>query len=331
MDKKSENDEGNENNSSDFENISINNEGDHESVNGHYQRQQTSQSGVIIAWKDVSVFVPEWTTHLNRKSSGFLRTLPVVKRQRKIILNRLTGHFLSGSLNGLLGPSGAGKTSLLNVLSGSTSSTEGSVLCSSETEVYYISQCLDECIVGELTVGQLLGYAYQFKNSACKGQRSPKMEEHIQATMALLMLPEELLDRPFHRCSGGEQKRVAIAQELMSRGEEVKRGQKRAQKLLFLDEPTTGLDSASAHQVMAHLEQLTRSASQITIVASIHAPSDEVLRLFSKLYVLAKGGVAVYSGPPAAIRATLEGTIEATISTHQPPVEALLRVACDGE
>ncbi len=235
------------------------------------------------------------------------------------------------------------------MLSGTASSslTTGTVYSQPETEVYYIRQQLAECIVGQLTVGQLLHYAYQFKvSSGSRGQRSKsstaKEAEHIRQTMAALMLPEELLTRPFDRCSGGEQKRIAIAQEILDpsveEGNDKKevKGQGRRQKILYLDEPTTGLDSASAAQVMHHLKNLTQKSNfhhhhrRITIVATIHAPSDEVLSLFNHLYVLAKEGVAVYSGPPGGIRSTLEGTIQTTISSQQPPIEALLKVACDG-
>jgi len=152
------------------------------------------------------------------------------------------------------------------------------------------------------------------------GDDSVIMYEHMERILAQLLLPKSILVRPFAVCSGGEQKRVAIAQELMSH---------RAPSLLFVDEPTTGLDSAAALEVVKCLQNLARTFNT-TVVASIHTPNHEIVSLFHKLYVLAKGGLCIYSGPPGSIQQFLESEIQLHIREQQPPVEALLRVACNG-
>lgn len=285
--------------------------------------QKSKEKTISICWHNLTVKV------------GRSVKLPLVKSfSKKSILQSINGHFTTGSLNGLLGPSGAGKTTLLNVLSGSTVNFSGNLqygtpfqqtLKNDEKSLlpvsYYIRQHLHDCIVTELTVGQLLHYAYCFKNDVIGNGENNDAKKHIEATMSALSLPKDLLNRPFKKCSGGEQKRVAIAQELMSLDPPT---------YLFLDEPTTGLDSVSAYEVITCLKGLVVSHPQMTIVASIHAPNDETLNLFDQLYVLAKGGVPVYEGPPDGIRTTIEKVTSLQIHFGEPPIEALLKVACNG-
>lgn len=82
--------------------------------------------------------------------------------------------------------------------------------------------------------------------------------------------------------SGGEKKRVSIALEIVT-----------SPKILFLDEPTTGLDSASAFFVMHTLRQMAQTGK--TVVSSVHQPSGEVYSTFDDLCLLSSGE-AVYFG-----------------------------------
>lgn len=89
------------------------------------------------------------------------------------------------------------------------------------------------------------------------------------------------------------------------------------------------MDSASAAEVVCCLQKLTKMY-QITVIASIHAPNDETLSFFDKLYVLAKGGVCIYSGPPSQIQERLDQA-QYEAFEEQPPIEALVSIACNGE
>lgn len=82
--------------------------------------------------------------------------------------------------------------------------------------------------------------------------------------------------------SGGEKKRLSIALEILVRP-----------RILFLDEPTTGLDSASAFFVVQALKNISRDGR--TVISSIHQPSSEVFALFDDLFLLS-GGETVYFG-----------------------------------
>ncbi|OTF83917.1 hypothetical protein BLA29_011986, partial [Euroglyphus maynei] len=178
-------------------------------------------------------------------------------------------------------------------------------------------------IYGQLSVGEALRYAFLFKN-----RRFSKhlMNKHVQSIIEELMLDPKILTRRFDLCSGGEQKRIAIAQELMSL--------KHQPSFLFVDEPTTGLDSNSALVVMKCLRRLADN-HRMSVTISIHTPNSDILHLFDKLYVLAKGGVCIYAGPPDMLRPILKERFDmdsGCCDDHQedelekPPIEEYLKI-----
>ena len=307
---------------------------------------------ISIACRNVRYEVKQYSRSIMIGNGGVRDSTAEINSHQKPILRRLNGHFWCRSLNGLLGPSGAGKTTFLNALSGKDrsglskdseiymnyivgTSQSGSISSSSSSTICFIGQHVDQSIVPRMSVRDILWYAYRFKNNTKRTwfQKRKKnfnqfsCERHMSQVITELMLDERILDRYFVHCSGGEQKRIAIAQELMSLT---------APQFMFIDEPTTGLDSCAAHQVVKCLKTLTKQY-QITVMASIHLPSQETLNLFDKLFVLAKGGVAIYSGPPNEIRPFLmkQKVLTTTTSSlqqeqEQPPIETLMRIACNG-
>merc|ERR1711959_173277 len=93
---------------------------------------------------------------------------------------------------------------------------------------------------------------------------------------------------------GGEKKRVSVASELLHRP-----------RILFLDEPTTGLDSTNAATMVEALALL--GGQGMVIVLSIHQPRSDIFRLMDKVLVLSCYGEMVYSGPTRSLEAYLSG------------------------
>ena len=242
----------------------------------------------------------------------------------KVILRGLTGHCRYGTVNGLLGPSGAGKTTLLNCLNGKLQSGLSSQ-CSiylnhnepNEPLIRFIQQHVHETMFPVLTVRQTLAYAYRFKN---KHVQYKHFEEHLQQVLPQLLLDPAILEQRLQVCSGGQIKRIAIAQELMSVDKP---------SFLFVDEPTTGLDSHSAYIVMKCLRSLA-DQHKITVLVTLHTPNSDIMSLLDKVYILAKGGVCIYSGPPGYLRENLKQRINAEFDEQKPPIEEYLRIACNG-
>jgi len=205
----------------------------------------------------------------------------------KQILRGVNGEFRAGRLTAILGPSGAGKTSLLNVLSGfKISGVTGFISVNGverDTEEFrkissYITQ---NCYLMDLlTTRETLVVAASFKLSSKVGTK--KRNDTINDILELLGLTKSAETR-VGKLSGGERKRLSIGQELLSNP-----------PVMFFDEPTSGLDSSSSLQVISHLKSLVQGGR--TIVCSIHQPSSRLFEMFDDLYVLADGQ-CLYSGP----------------------------------
>ncbi|KAJ6791906.1 ABC transporter G family member 11-like [Iris pallida] len=91
-------------------------------------------------------------------------------------------------------------------------------------------------------------------------------------------------DTRIGRVSGGQRRRVSVCVEMLTRP-----------RLLFLDEPTSGLDSAASYHVLGRIARLA-CREAMTVVASVHQPSGEMLDMFHSLFLLAYGKT-VYFGP----------------------------------
>lgn len=233
--------------------------------------------------------------------SDITASVPVKGGKRREILSDVSGTARSGELLGVLGPSGGGKTSLLSLLSGSS-----------------IDMGRGAVVRGSITVDDvMLNTAKARRIAYCPQQLSllPTMtvEECIRYS-ALLRLPhttpvQEIRDTVvkaiaelglsqvagsiiggksgLRGISGGELRRVAIAMELVTNP-----------SILILDEPTTGLDSYAALQVMKTLKDLA-SAGRIVIL-SFHQPSPAMFNLLDHVFLLAEGR-KVFSGPPSMV------------------------------
>uniref|UniRef100_A0A1B0CMJ5 ABC transporter domain-containing protein n=1 Tax=Lutzomyia longipalpis TaxID=7200 RepID=A0A1B0CMJ5_LUTLO len=204
--------------------------------------------------------------------------------EKKQILKKLTGKFNSGEITAILGPSGAGKSSLLNVLTGFIKKgVEGNVMFTNgknavklKSSRSYILQ--DDNLFPWYTVNETMMLACQLKVANVSSQSRQKMIDNILNTLHLLHTKNT-------RCknlSGGQKKRLSIALELIDNP-----------SVLFLDEPTTGLDSSSSTQCVRLLQNLAREGR--TIICTIHQPSATIYNTFDHVYIMAEGQ-CVYQG-----------------------------------
>ena len=220
---------------------------------------------------------------------------PLYRGEVKTILNDISGSVNCGNVLALLGPSGAGKTSLLNALAGISNgscSTSGEVLLDGipRDESFrelsaFVHQ--DDALFSTLTVRESIEYS-AFLRLPC---HMPLFEKKMRASKILTELDLEAVaesrigDATTRGISGGERRRVSIGMELVT-----------SPKILFLDEPTSGLDSTNANSIISLLQALA-SHGRIVIL-SIHQPSAKALQLMDKILLLAKGGKIMYAGTP---------------------------------
>ena len=188
-------------------------------------------------------------------------------------------------LAALMGPSGAGKTTLMNALNGYTPPTSGQVLFNGrdlyahyaefQGAVGYVPQ--DDIMHRDLTVGQALYYTARLRlpKDTGEGEIHKRIGEVIGA-LGLEGTENVLIGSPEKKgISGGQRKRANLAMELLT-----------DPAVLFLDEPTSGLCSEDALMVMKLLRKLADSGK--TIVVTIHQPSLDAYRLLDNLILVSK-------------------------------------------
>ena len=159
------------------------------------------------------------------------------------LLDNISGHFKTNNINAVMGPSGAGKTTLIKCLSGVfkrglTDETTIHINSISRVKSCLIVQNISEHLLKGLTVRQTLLYASKLKNSQIIVDLDHN--QNVEDLMSRLLI-SDISDNRVEKCSGGERKRVVIGAELTSYIKP---------SLLFLDEPTSGLDSNAAENVI---------------------------------------------------------------------------------
>lgn len=174
----------------------------------------------------------------------------------------------------VVGPSGAGKTTVLNILGGMDSCTSGTITVDGQTISSYGPK--------ELTVYRRfdIGFVFQFYNLVQNLTALENVELATQIAKSPLP-PEEVLAHVglSHRLhnfpaqlSGGEQQRVAIARALAS-----------GARVILADEPTGNLDTANGDRVMEILQRLAHEEGYCVVVVthdmSIAEAADQVLRM----------------------------------------------------
>ncbi len=200
----------------------------------------------------------------------------------------------SGQLIGIMGGSGVGKSTLLNLLTGKLSPKSGRVLInghdihidkrSVEGIIGYVPQ--DDLLFEDLTVYQNLYYNAKLCFSNFTEFKIRQTVKRVLDDLDLWEIRDLRVGSPLNKMiSGGQRKRLNFGLELM-----------REPSILFVDEPTSGLSSSDSVMVMNLLKQQANNGR--LVIVNIHQPSSKVFKLFDKLWVLDKGGYPIYQGNP---------------------------------
>lgn len=244
---------------------------------------------------------------------------PCRKKDKKRILHNVSGVMKPG-LNAIMGPTGGGKSSLLDVLAKRKDPAwlTGKVLLDGKRlpknfkyHSGYVVQ--SDLLIGTITVREALWFCANLRlpKSIPRDEKAKRIE-NILYELGLTKCADTKIGTELIRgISGGEKKRTSIALELILEP-----------KILFLDEPTTGLDAATANYLIQLLKNLGDRGR--TIVFSIHQPRYSIFKLFNSLTLLSQGSVVYHGRCEEAL-----GFFERTgyvCEAHDNPADFLLDV-----
>lgn len=209
---------------------------------------------------------------------------------KKEIIKTLNLEVKEGTIFGLIGPSGGGKTTIIKMLIGMLPSDSGEITVLDETvpnynllfKIGYMAQ--SDALYTDLTGFENLHFFGQMYNLKKK-----KLNERIQYAAKLVDLLDDL-QKPVSQYSGGMRRRLSLAIALIQ-----------DPKLLILDEPTVGIDPLLKQKIWAELLLLKKQGK--TILVTTHA-MDEAFQC-DELAMLREGSI-IATGSPTSLMAQFE-------------------------
>nr|GMD03507.1 pleiotropic drug resistance protein 3 [Ipomoea batatas] len=253
--------------------------------------EPSNQGRVILPFEALSVVFQDVQYYIDMpvamKERGFTE-------KRLQLLSNITAALRPGVLTALMGVSGAGKTTLLDVLSGRKTSgiVEGEIRIGGypkvqETFARVSGYCEQTDIHSpQITVEESVIFSAWLRlPPEIDSKTKYEFVKEVIETIELDEIKDMLVGMPgISGLSTEQRKRLTIAVELVANP-----------SIIFMDEPTTGLDARAAAIVMRAVKNVVGTGR--TIVCTIHQPSIDVFEAFDELILLKAGGKMIYWGP----------------------------------
>ncbi|MDO9518453.1 MAG: ATP-binding cassette domain-containing protein [Methanosarcinaceae archaeon] len=222
-----------------------------------------------------------------------------------------------GELFGLLGPNGAGKTTIINMLSTMLKPTSGNATvwgADISSEPTRVRRSIGVVFQGNTLDDRLTGRENLDLHGRLYGLSKDLRSERIMEVLELVELSERA-DEIVKTYSGGMMRRLEIARGLMHHPE-----------VLFLDEPTLGLDPQTRNHIWDYIEKLNREEN-ITMVLTTHY-MEEADSLCKRIAIIDHGKISAL-GTPTDLKAQLGGDIITLTTATEDGATGLLEVCKD--
>ncbi|KAJ4718271.1 Pleiotropic drug resistance ABC transporter [Melia azedarach] len=252
---------------------------------------QNKKKGMVLPFEPHSITFDEVTYSVDMPEE---MKLEGVNEDKLVLLNSVSGAFRPGVLTALMGVSGAGKTTLMDVLAGRKTGgyITGNITISGypkkqETFARISGYCEQNDIHSpHVTVYESLLYSAWLRLPPEVDSETRKMFiEEVMKLVELNPLRQGLVGLPgVNGLSTEQRKRLTIAVELVANP-----------SIIFMDEPTSGLDARAAAIVMRTVRNTVDTGR--TVVCTIHQPSIDIFEAFDELFLLKRGGQEIYVGP----------------------------------
>uniref|UniRef100_A0A2N9EB47 ABC transporter domain-containing protein n=1 Tax=Fagus sylvatica TaxID=28930 RepID=A0A2N9EB47_FAGSY len=261
------------------------------SIEASVEANQNRKRGMVLPFDQHTITFDEITYSVDMpkemKNQG-------VTEDKLVLLKGVNGAFRPGVLTALMGVSGAGKTTLMDVLAGRKTGgyIDGKIMISGypkkqETFARVSGYCEQNDIHSpHVTVYESLLYSAWLRLSPDVDSQKRKMFiEEVMELVELKPLRQALVGLPgVNGLSTEQRKRLTIAVELVANP-----------SIIFMDEPTSGLDARAAAIVMRTVRNTVDTGR--TVVCTIHQPSIDIFEAFDELFLMKHGGQEIYVGP----------------------------------
>ena len=226
-----------------------------------------------IRIRDLNVYLeaPSSSSFLHKLLSRSTNVEAAQSSCSKAILNNLSADIRGGTLTAIVGSSGCGKTTLLSTISKRLTDSKLYIT----GEIAYNGMCLDfgandkndlsipyvvqeDNLLPQLTVEETLKYAAELRLPALTREKREERVRDVINDLGLSGCTHTRVGDHLHRgCSGGQKRRTSVAIQMLT-----------DKSVLFLDEPTTGLDAASALQMVKILKSLAEHGKTVVMTST---------------------------------------------------------------
>jgi ABC-2 type transport system ATP-binding protein len=220
----------------------------------------------------------------------------------------------AGEVFGLLGPNGAGKSTTIGMLTTTIAPTGGTARLAGHdvAEEPLLARSVSSVVFQDPVVDSALTGRRNLDIHARLWRTDPAAVRSRVGELAETLGLAELLDRPVGSYSGGERRRLEIARALVSQPQ-----------VLFLDEPTVGLDPRIRHELLDVIGRL-RDRNEITILLTTHY-LDEAERLCDRIAIIHAGEIVALDTPGALLAGLGHELVELRVNGDAATALASLR------